>query len=449
MVPTKLIPLMQAKFARACGVAIGLMLAIVNAAEPPSPLIGVTRDQLLVRYGEPRSQIEQGNLVVYFYPRERVVLRNNVVIEVEQLSAEPVRRPPAAETTAPDAGRAESSPAAKDAAPGTAATPGAGAGTDLAAPGAATQSPAPEPKFEIKLVRPPGSPPLPEARTPPGSSAASTSSPASPPQNESPTPVLTPTAEPPPARRVPTPASTVAAEAARAKEQAAAKAEEERRATLEKARKRLDEAALKDSMDDGVGMPALLIGGAVLLAGAGFWLWRRKRADIEPIASSSAEAAPAPAAAAPVALAAKPNADHQISEDLLGSLDSNRFEELVAAYYSKTGVVAVRTHTGPQTPVHVRISWKGEPRPFACVHCIARPSGPVDAKPLQEFAAVLATEDIRRGYVVTSGRFGEAARAVAEEKHLTLMPGELLREKLNALPATARAEIMRSVGIVR
>jgi restriction system protein len=144
----------------------------------------------------------------------------------------------------------------------------------------------------------------------------------------------------------------------------------------------------------------------------------------------------------------KPAAGVTFTDQTLASLDAKRFEELVAEYYSKTGVVAVRASSSTPSPVHIRISWKGEPRPFACVQCLPNPSGPIEPKTLQEFVTALAAEDIRRGYVVTSGLFSAAAKSFAEQKQLTLMPGDMLLEKLNALPVSARAEIMRSVGLV-
>src|SRR4030095_15941392 len=104
------------------------------------------------------------------------------------------------------------------------------------------------------------------------------------------------------------------------------------------------------------------------------------------------------------------------TEDQLTKLEWKQFEDLVVSYYSKTGVVAVRTKTGPESPVHIKISWKGEPRPFALVQCIAHPVGLIDSKPLQALVASLATEDIRRGYIVTTGKFNVAARDFAEEK---------------------------------
>src|SRR5262245_44142748 len=88
--PQNLSPNMPVMFAvglRACCFAVLLALGTVRAAEPPHPLVGATREQVLTRYGEPRSQIESGNRVILFYPRERVILRDDVVIEVEQVSA--------------------------------------------------------------------------------------------------------------------------------------------------------------------------------------------------------------------------------------------------------------------------------------------------------------------------------------------------------------------------
>ena len=92
---------------RACGVALALMWMTVWAAEPASPLVGATREQVISRLGEPRSQIERGENVIFLYARERIVFRGGVVIEVEQIVPDVVRRPPAetpppAQPTAPD-----------------------------------------------------------------------------------------------------------------------------------------------------------------------------------------------------------------------------------------------------------------------------------------------------------------------------------------------------------
>ena len=175
----------------------------------------------------------------------------------------------------------------------------------------------------------------------------------------------------------------------------------------------------------------------VIFGGAGFLVWRPQQRQLE-LAATSVSRTPFLAAATTATGA-------RFTAELLGKLEWKRFEELVAAYYSKTGVVAVRTKGGPQSAVPIKISWKGEPRPFACVQCISRPSGLDDAKPLQDLFAVIAAEDIRRSYLVTTGKFNVPARDFAEEKHLTLLTGDLLLEKLNALPDMARNELMQEI----
>jgi len=190
------------------------------------------------------------------------------------------------------------------------------------------------------------------------------------------------------------------------------------------------------------------IGAAVIVAGFGYLYWqRRQRAAL--LAATAVSRSPFPAAAAAVGTAAPvaAAAGTRFTIDLLEKLEWKRFEELVASYYNKTGVVAARTKTGPMTPVHIRISWKGEQRPFACVQCHAHPAGLIDARPVQTLVDALAAEDIRRGYIVTSGKFGVPARDLAEEKHITLLSGEILLEKLNALPEPARAELLRDATI--
>jgi hypothetical protein len=67
---------------------------------------------------------------------------------------------------------------------------------------------------------------------------------------------------------------------------------------------------------------------------------------------------------------------------------------------------------------------------------------------VQSLIAALAAEDIRRGYIVTPGRFHGSARDLAAEKQITLLPGDTFLEKLNALPISARTEVMQAVDAV-
>jgi hypothetical protein len=366
--------------------------------------------------------------VIFFYPRERVVLRDGVVVEVERVAADPID-------------------------PGASSTPPAEPlddATDSGAPPAAatTQVPAGEPRFEIKLVRPPSAtdrrPAIPEpAREPPVSTPPA------------PTPVV-PTIVPPetstPAERTPapgmeekrrplvdTPAPPAEPDPVEERPAAGESPANESEPAAKIAPRRPDEAFTPDPAGPVMSGRGYLLALVVIAGGAVVLYWRHRQRQLE-LAASSVENTPLAKVMTPVFTG------NGFTADMISKLEWKRFEELVAAYYSKTGVVAVRTKTGPDSPVQIKISWKGEPRPFAYVQCIARPPGLIDPKPLQALIAALAADDIRRGYVVTTGKFNVPARDLAEEKHLTLVPGDTFLEKLNALPASARAELMQSIA---
>ena len=109
---------------RACCAAVVLLLVGAQAAEQKTPL-GATRAQVIDRLGEPRRVIATRDREVLFYPRERIVLREGVVIEVEPLmeALPPPRRAPAPlpNSPAPVGGAAPSAnvPVAPPAAPTT------------------------------------------------------------------------------------------------------------------------------------------------------------------------------------------------------------------------------------------------------------------------------------------------------------------------------------------
>ncbi len=70
----------------------------------------------------------------------------------------------------------------------------------------------------------------------------------------------------------------------------------------------------------------------------------------------------------------------------------------------------------------------------------------IPVKPLQDLFGALSEAEIRRGYVVTTGKFSVEARDFAEEKHFTLLTGDMLLEKLNALPPPARSDLLKETS---
>ena len=96
--------------------------------------------------------------------------------------------------------------------------------------------------------------------------------------------------------------------------------------------------------------------------------------------------------------------------------------------------------------MHIKIFWKGEPKPFAGVQCHFNPPGLVGPAALQQLFEALAPAGIRRGYIVTNGKFNVEARDYAEEKHFTLLSGDMFLEKLNALPPAARGDLLKETN---
>jgi hypothetical protein len=412
---------MPSKFAvafRACCLAVVLFHGAIQGAETRrNPLVGATREEVLRKLGEPKSQIVTGNREVLFFERERFDLVDNVVVEAELLSAAPAPRPavpavaPAAEGVRPSGG---------------VIAPDAGI---RAAPPAAVSDAEPEPSVQIRAVRsrsetaaePPVQPKTDARPAPPAVPSAPVGiepAPAAPPAV---VPDVTEPAKPdedvaPPPTKASVPPKKVAPASVRP--------------PTSQTEVTLPEVSVFTTQ-------TYVIAAVVIFGGIGYLIWRARQRALELAATTVSQT--------PFSL--EPAADgSRFSEALLSRLDANRFEALVAAYYSKTGVVAERTKAGPTAGVHIRIAWKGESRPFACVQCIARPDAPVDTPRLKELFAVLTAEDIRRGYVVTTGDFSPAAQDFAEEKHLTLLPGAVLLEKLNALPEVARKELLREIA---
>jgi hypothetical protein len=452
-------PANSASFVRICCVAFAFFVSMAEAAQPAHPLIGFTRDEVMNRLGEPKSQIMAGNRTVLLYSRERIILRDGVVVDVEEVGSEVVRRPPSAESvgSAPVPSAPASGERGQSAAPATAPAPApATAPAPSPAPVVVRPAPsaAPEPKVEIKLVRPPSANYVRPAATQPGTSgsaasvtppaAAGTAAPKPAPMVEAPATVpsapvpVAKTSTPPPSDKS-TPSSE---EVSKAELQAAeAEAKEMKAKAIEATRRRLADAKVSDP-DAAPAVSKLLIAILVVaVGGIGFVIWRWRQRQLELAATTVSNTPVGSSVTAPP----MPPKGATFTESYLAQLDPARFELLVSAYFNKTGMVAVRAKAGQGAVTQIRISWKGEAKPFAGVLCIAHPPAPIEAKALVPMVAELGADDIRRGHVITTGRFSAGAKQFAGEKQLTLLAGDALLEKLNGLPETARKEIMNAV----
>ncbi len=434
-------------------------LAVGECAEPaPHPLVGATSDQVRRQLGEPRSQLGAQDRQLWIYPNERLTLRGGVVVEVQVAGAVPAAggstaekatpRPtpppapaasaPAAPAAVPPAGVAE--PAAAKASP---PPPAERSSTPPVAP-----SPAPLPaKVEIKAVRPPGAgfsvPVRPAAPTPAPVPAVPAADPVARPSSVPAAPEVTPGLPAPGAPEEQIFRERAAAEQAKADKVAAeAQVREMKQRALAAARRRMEEARIQQA-EEGIIPLRLVLGVAVVtLLGVVFlgWRWWQRRLQL---AATAVANTPVPAGG--TSPAAPADVDPTFSEEFVAGLTPHQFEHLVAEYFNRTGVVAQHLKPGRGAVAQIRISWKGDPKPFAGVFCIAAPVGPIEAKALMPLLAELEHEEISRGHIVTTGTFSAGARHLAEERSLTLLGGEAFLEKLRSLPESARREIRRTL----
>ena len=460
-------PRSPAQTVHAVCAALFLVVAMpVLAQQKPASLIGVSREQAITRLGEPKSNIKAGSREVLFFTRLRLTLKSGFVIESEELLDEPapkraIEPAPSAPAAAPNSGQlvapqpqsggpAPTNPAYNNQ---STAKPGSDKTVVAAKPSASTAPPA----LEIKFIKSSSarSSPLPAAMEPatnPRPAAEFTPEAGSLPTSA---PVATGVMPVTNARAVETkPAAPTQRAAESPDTQHPTVIEEISRVSVDPIKPAVDpkkKAAVRqrwrlrrdaETEEDPVQLfstQSYLIATVALVIGGGYLWWRRQQRLLA-LAASSVSQAPFDA---PMAV----DTAGQFTAEQVSKLDPKRFERLVASYYAKTGVVAERTNLGPAAPVHIKIFWKGEPKPFAGVQCHANPPALIGSQPLQALFASLSAEDIRRGYVVTNGKFNVEARDYAEEKHFTLLSGDIFIEKLNALPPAARGDLLKETSI--
>jgi hypothetical protein len=461
-------PRQSAPFVHAIWAALVLAVAIPAFAQQKSPpLIGATRDQVVARLGDPKSNLKAGAREVLFYSHLKLTLRNGLVIDSEELADEPVKRTP---EPAPTTAAATPSAAGANAAaptPSTNATEGGASSsakpTTDASANPPKPTPPPEPELEIKSIKSgssstrSGARPTTKATTAPAIVAqppAAKTAPVTPGETTISSSSATPVPVPSTSAKADASVATVpnrpvaSPDAARpvvAEEAPAADATPEKptvdpkkkAAVRQRWRLRRDAETEEDSVQL-FSTQSYVIAAITMLAGIGYLWWRSTQRNLALAASAVSRA--------PFETVVAADTAGQFTSDLIGKLGTKRFERLVASYYAKTGVVAERTNAGAESPVQIKIFWKGEPKPFAGVQCHANPPTLIGSKPLQDLFTALSAAEIRRGYVVTTGKFNVEARDFAEEKHFTLLSGDLFLEKLNALPPAARAELLRETA---
>ena len=133
-----------------------------------------------------------------------------------------------------------------------------------------------------------------------------------------------------------------------------------------------------------------------------------------------------------------------LSVALLRQLEWKRFELLVQRYYEAGGLRAKSTGVGESGGVDIQLYRGEDPHPFSVVHC---QSGESRAVPLAAVTALfgqIPSSPVEIVFVA-SGHFSPGAQAFAQTRRITLLTGDTLVARFNALPASQRGEILAEV----
>lgn len=120
--------------------------------------------------------------------------------------------------------------------------------------------------------------------------------------------------------------------------------------------------------------------------------------------------------------------------ELLKRLEWRRFEELCAAYYETLGFTAQLGHSRADGGVDIKLCAEGSESACMLVHCKAWDAYPVAVNPLEALRRAMAASKVRKGVLVTAGRFTREALSFAVQGDIQLVDGAGLLGKLAELP---------------
>ncbi len=133
--------------------------------------------------------------------------------------------------------------------------------------------------------------------------------------------------------------------------------------------------------------------------------------------------------ALPVA-SAKPT---EWTKELISSLEWKRFEQLCSEYLNAKGFQSKLTRCGADGGVDVRIFKDNDL--YGVVQCKAYKSYKIGIKPVRELYGVMASENVKQGFFITSSRFTkEAVKFSNKNTSLKLVDGDLLLKRIKELP---------------
>jgi len=137
-----------------------------------------------------------------------------------------------------------------------------------------------------------------------------------------------------------------------------------------------------------------------------------------------------------------PSPEMEWSLDALQQLEWKRFEMLCVWYYEAKGFIVETVPQGADGGVDATLYMKGKSDPIALVQCKAW-SAPVKVAPVRALGGVMHAKKVERGiFWSLTGFIGKPVRDYAEEAGIQLLDGAGIVERIRALDAEKRDELL-------
>ncbi|MBP0624920.1 restriction endonuclease [Cupriavidus sp. LEh25] len=138
----------------------------------------------------------------------------------------------------------------------------------------------------------------------------------------------------------------------------------------------------------------------------------------------------------------EPLSEMEWSVDAIKQLEWKRFEMLCVWYYEAMGFTVDTVPQGADGGVDATLYMKGKSDPIALVQCKAW-RAPVKVEPVRALGGVMHSKKVRRGiFWSLAGFIGQPVQDYAKEAGIQLLDGAGIVERINALDAEKRDELL-------
>ena len=134
------------------------------------------------------------------------------------------------------------------------------------------------------------------------------------------------------------------------------------------------------------------------------------------------------------------NFPRKLTQQILDEMEWRRFEQICSAYFTHAGVKNALTGLGADGGIDIKIFDEQTSDLISIVQC-KRFNNPVSVKLIREFFGVMSSQNIPKGYFITTSSFHKNAIEFASSLNIELIDGRELLRMFEKLPEEAQTRL--------